>query len=379
MVRSFAALQAEDPGFATSGVLAFSVSVNGSPNADPSRRSQFFTDLTGRLAAMPGVAAASAINHLPLEGDLWTRGFNIEGRPVAAPGEGPGAVYRASLPGYFDVMRLRVVRGRDFTWQDTASAPGVVILSENLARRHWPGEDAIGKRLVIGSPLTADAEWRTVIGIVADAANESWEGGRGDEMYLPYLQARDYAGLDAPPFMYLTFVVRAQNGEPSALAPRARAVVAGVDRDAAFSDVMTMDDAAARALARPRFQRTLLSLCALVALLLAAAGIHGVVNYGVTRRGREIGLRMALGAQRAEVGWLVVRQSLRHVLVGLAAGWVGTLVLARLMTGLLHGVTPGDPATLIGATAVLLVVAVAASALPAWRASRVAPVVAMRE
>ena len=235
MVRSFAALQAEDPGFDTSGVLAFSVSVNGSPNADPSRRSQFFTDLTGRLAAMPGVAAASAINHLPLEGDLWTRSFNIEGRPVAAPGEGPGAVYRVSLPGYFDVMRLRVVRGRDFTWQDTASAPGVVILSENLARRHWPGEDAIGKRLVIGSPLAADAQWRTVIGIVTDAANESWEGGRGDELYLPYLQARDYAGLDAPPFMYLTFVVRAQNGEPSALAPRARAVVAGVDRDAAFS------------------------------------------------------------------------------------------------------------------------------------------------
>ena len=164
-----------------------------------------------------------------------------------------------------------------------------------------------------------------------------------------------------------------------ALVPQARAIVTSLDRDVAFSDVITMDDAAARALARPRFQRALLSLCALVALLLAAAGIHGVVNYGVTRRNREIGLRMALGAQRAEVGSLVVRQSVRHVLVGLAAGWVGTLLVARLMTGLLHGVTPGDPTTLIGATAVLLIVAVAASAIPAWRAPRVDPVTAMRE
>jgi putative ABC transport system permease protein len=353
--------------------------VEGSTNAAPSRRSQFFTDLRARLAAMPGVAAVSAINHLPLEGDLWTRSFAIEGRPVAAPGEGPGAIYRVSLPGYFEVMRLPMLRGRDFTWQDTASAPGVVILSENLAHRHWPGEDALGKRLVVGSPLAADAQWRTVVGIVADAASESWEGGRGDEMYLPYLQASDYLDLDASRFTYLTFVARAQDGQPASLAPHARAVVASLDRDAAFSDVMTLDEAASRALARPRFQRTLLSLCALVGLLLAAAGIHGVVNYGVTRRGREIGLRMALGAQRAEVGSLVVRQSLRQVLLGVAAGWMGTLLLARLMTGLLHGVTPGDPATLAGATAVLLLVAVAASAAPAWRASRVQPVVAMRE
>lgn len=379
MVRSFAALQAEDPGFDPSGVLAFSVSVEGSASADPSRRVQFFTELTERLAAAPGVAAVSAINHLPLEGDLWTRSFAIEGRPVAAPGEGPGAIYRVSLPGYFDVMKLPLVRGRDFTWQDTASAPGVVILSDNLARRHWPGEDALGKRLVVGSPLAADAQWLTVVGIVADAARDSWEGGRGEEMYLPYLQERNFGRASAPRYTYLTFVAREEKGQAGALAPHARAIVSNLDRDAAFSDVMTMDEAASRALARPRFQRTLLALCALVALLLAAAGIHGVVNYGVTRRGREIGLRMALGAQRAEIGSLVVRQSVRHVLVGLAAGWIGTLLLTRLMTGLLHGVTPGDPTSLLGATAVLLLVAVVASALPAWRASRVDPVVAMRE
>ena len=190
MVRSFAALQAEDPGFDVNGVLAFTASVEGTAQAEPTRRTQFFTELTERLAAAPGVAAVSAINHLPLDGDLWTRSFAIEGRPLAAPGEGPGAVYRVSLPGYFHVMGLPIVRGRDFTWQDADGTPGVVIMSENLARRHWPGEDVLGKRVVVGgSPLDPDARWRTVVGVVADAARDSWEGGRGEEIYLPYLQA----------------------------------------------------------------------------------------------------------------------------------------------------------------------------------------------
>ena len=380
MVRSFAALQAEDPGFDVTGVLAFSVSVEGTAQAEPSRRTQFFAELTERLAAAPGVAAVSAINHLPLDGDLWTRSFAIEGRPLAAPGEGPGAVYRVALPGYFNVMGLPIMRGRDFTWQDADGAPGVVIISENLARRHWPGEDVLGKRLVIGrSPLAPDARWLTVVGVVADAARDSWEGGRGEEMYLPYLQAPDYGAATSPRFSYMTFVVRERNKQAAALVPQARAIVSAMDRGVAFSDVTTMEAAASRALARPRFQRTLLSLCALVALLLAGAGIHGVVNYGVTRRAREIGLRMALGAQRREVGSLVVRQSIRQVLLGVAGGWLGTVLLARLVTGLLHGVAPGDPATLVVATVVLLVVAVAASAVPAWRASRVDPVAAMRE
>jgi putative ABC transport system permease protein len=338
------------------------------------------TELTQRIAATPGVAAVSAINHAPLIGDLWTRGFSIEGRPVAEPGQGPAAVYRVTLPGYFDTMRMSIQRGRDFTMQDDQGAPGVVIVSANMARRHWPGEDAIGKRVVVSqSPLDADARWRTVIGVVADAARESWEGGRGDEIYLPYLQASDYLSDDAPPFTYLTVVVRARRGDAAGLMGQMRAHVAEMDRSVAVSDVTTMEEATARALARPRFQRTLLSLCAAAALLLAAAGIHGVVNYGVTRRTREIGLRLALGARGGAVGALVVWQALRQVLLGVAAGWLGTLLIARLMAGLLHGVTPGDPTTLAGATAVLVVVALVASAIPAWRASRVDPVVALRE
>jgi predicted permease len=340
----------------------------------------FFTELMERLAATPEVAAVSAINHAPLVGDLWTRGFSIEGRPVPEPGEGPAAVYRVTLPGYFDVMRLPIQRGRDFTIRDGEGAPRVVIVSANLARRHWPGEEAIGKRVVVNqSPDEPEAHWRTVVGVVADAARESWEGGRGEEIYLPYLQASDYLSEAPARFTYLTFVARARRGDAATLIPQVRTIVAAMDRGVAIADLTTMEAAAARSLGRPRFQRALLSICALVALLLAAAGIHGVVNYGVARRTREIGLRLALGARGTDVGALVVRQALRHVLVGVVAGWLGTLVLGRLMAGLLHGVAPSDPATLVAATAVLVGVALAASAIPAWRASRVDPVVTMRE
>lgn len=380
MVRSLASLQGEDPGFTPAGVQAFTVSLAGTAQMDAARRPLFFTELAERLAAVPGVASVSAINHLPLAGDMWTRGFAIEGRPPSAPGEGPAAVYRVTLPGYFETMRLPLRRGRDFSWQDSVGAPGVAILSENLARRHWPGQDVLGRRIVVGqSPADPDARWLTIIGVVADAARDSWEGGRGEELYLPYLQRDDYLASNTSPFSYLTYVIRAGSGPAGALMPRAREIVAGMDRGVAISDVMALDDAVARELARPRFQLALLSLCAALALLLAAAGIYGVVNHGAARRAREIGLRLALGAQRGQVRGLVVRQSLWHVGIGVAAGWVVTLGLARAMAGLLHGVAPGDPLTLVGATLVLLVVALMASLVPAWRASRIEPVAALRE
>lgn len=379
MVRSLSTLQSLDPGFDPQGVLAFTASVQGTPVAQPERRPLFFTDLAQRLAALPDVESASAINHLPLAGDLWTLGFTIEGRPPASPGEGPAAAYRATLPGYFHTMRLPVVRGRDFTWRDTAGAPGAAIISDNLARRHWPGEEALGQRIALGDASGTDVQWMTVVGVVADAVRDAWGGGRGEELYVPYLQTADYLTSDAPPFSYLTFVLRSRSDRPGALVAAAQGVVASLDRGVAVSDVETMPQVVARELARPRLQLTLLALCAVIALMLAAAGIYGLVSYAVARRSREIGLRMALGAQRGEVRRMVVGQSLRRVAIGVVAGLIGALALTRLMASLLYGVQPADPATFVVSTLLLIGVAALASSVPAWRASRIEPVVALRE
>ncbi|HTV00057.1 MAG TPA: ABC transporter permease [Luteitalea sp.] len=380
MVRSLVSLQAVDPGFDGRGVLTFTVSVEGTAQTAAPRRAGFFTELTERFAALPGVESASAINHLPLGGDVWTRGVAIEGRPVAAPGEGIGAVYRVSLPGYFQTMGLPVVSGRDFTWRDVEAAVPVAIVSRDFAQEHWPGEDAMGKRILVGgSPSDPDARWRTIVGIVADAARDTWEGDHGDEVYLPYLQTTDYLTREAPSHSYMSFVLRARDGRAADLTADVRRTIADIDRGVALADIIPMEEAMSRSLARPRFQLTLLAACAVLALLLAAAGIYGVVSYAVARRQREIGLRMALGAQAPQVRRMIVGQSLKHVVIGVAMGWVGAFALARVMVGLLHGVEPGDPLTLVTATVVLIGVALFASSVPAWRASRVAPVVALKE
>lgn len=380
MVRSMASLQSIDPGFDPQRLLALSVSVHGTPHAEPSRRAPFFTELVDRLGAQPDVESVSAINHLPIEGDLWTRAFAIEGRPQARPGEGPGAAYRVVLPGYFGTMGIPLVRGRDFARQDAAGAPGVVIISGNLARRHWPGEDAVGKRIVVGQAVSdQSARWLTVVGITANAVRRTWEEPAGGELYLPYLQTADYLAGPESRYTYLTVVLRGRGEGVGTLMASARAAVLSLDRGASVSDVTTMEAVVGRALARPRFQLTLLALFAGVALLLAAVGVYGIVSYAVARRTREIGLRLALGAARGQVRRMVLAQSLRRVAIGAVVGLVGALGLTQLMSNLLHGVRPGDPATFVAVTALLGAVALLASYIPAWRASRIDPIGALRE
>jgi len=380
MLRTLASLQAIDPGFEARGLLAFSVSVHGTPQAEPLRRAGFFVELTDRLRALPDVASVSAINHLPIRGDLWTQTVAIAGRPPARPGEGPAAVYRVVLPDYFSTMGMRLVRGRDFTRQDVAGAPGVVIISDNLARRHWPGGEALGQRIAVGESASApDARWLSVVGIAPDVVRRSWEGEGGGEVYLPYLQTNDYLAGPYSRYTYLTVVVRHRGGSGRALEAPARAAVLSLDKGASVSDVTTMEEAIGRALAGPRFQSTLLALFAGIALVLAAAGVYGVLTHAMARRTREIGLRLALGARQEHVRRMVVGQSLRRVALGVAVGLVGATALTRLMTTLLYGVRPGDPATFAGVTALLVTIALLASYVPAWRASRIDPMSALRD
>jgi putative ABC transport system permease protein len=381
MIRTFAALEAVDPGFNPHNLISMIVSVAGSNEADAGRRELFYRQLIERVRSLPGVQAAGAINHLPLAGDLWGWHFAIEGRPKPRPGEALGAVYRMVTPGYFAAMRLPIVRGRDITDSDNATAPGVIIINEQAARQYWPGEDPLGKRVSFDDDTTNPKTWLTIIGIAKDAKQDSWTDKATPEAYLAAFQNHDYlgdSGTEASKHMdYITLVVRTA-GNPAALASAMKEAAWSFDRSLAISQVDTMVGVVREANAQPRFEMLLLTIFAAVALVLATVGIYGVISYSTSRRTHEIGVRMSLGATRGDVLLLVVRQGLWLAVAGSVAGIVGALLLSRLMAKLLYGVQPIDPAT-FGAVAVGLgVVAMLACYVPARRAMHIDPMAALR-
>jgi len=323
------------------------------------------------------VNAVGAINHLPLAGDLWGWTFSIQGRPKPRPGESPAAVYRVVMPGYFKTMRLPVLRGREITGDDDARAPGVVLVNERAANQYWPGEDPLGRRISFDDDEHKPPTWLTVVGVVKNARQENWASAPDPEVYLAALQHRDFLLNSAAHWSYLTLVVRT-DGDPARFAPAMKEIVWSFDRDLPISEVLTMEKVVADANAQPRFEMLLLGVFALLALALAAIGIYGVMNYAVARRTQEIGIRMSLGAGRLEVLRLVIRQAMLQALAGTAAGIAGSLLLSRLMAGLLYGVRSTDPATFGAVAAVLEVVAFVAIYVPARRAIRIQPVVALR-
>ena len=376
MVRSFFALQSIDPGFNPNRVLSMAVSVAGTQESEPHRRAIFYQQLIERVRALPGVEAAGGINHLPLAGDMWGWPFAIEGRAKPLPGESPWAVYRIVLPGYFETMRLPVLRGREIAATDDPSAPGVVLINETAARKYWPGENPLGKHIAFDHK-SASPTWLTVIGMVRDAKQENWAEAPYPEVYLAALQNRGFLGERESHASYITLVVRTR-GNPSALSGTIKNTVWTFDRNLAISEILTMDDVVAEANAEPRFEMALLGVFAGVALILAAVGIYGVMSYSVARRTQEIGIRISLGASRSDVLRLVARQGMVLALAGSAAGIVGALLLSRLMTKLLYGVLPTDPVTFTVVAVLLTLVALAANYLPARRATRVDPIVALR-
>jgi putative ABC transport system permease protein len=377
MIRSFFALQSIDPGFNPNRVLSMVVSVAGTQEAEPHRRAIFYKQLLERVQALPGVEAAGGINHLPLAGDMWGWPFTIEGRPKPLPGESPTGVYRIVMPGYFETMRLPVLRGRGIAATDDAGAPGVVLINEKAARTYWPSENPLGKHIAFDDDKAATPTWLTVIGIVRDAKQENWAAAPYPEVYLAALQNGGFLGELESHASYITLVVRTE-GNPAPFSRTVKNTVWSFDHNLAISEVLTMDDVVAEANAQPRFEMALLGVFAGVALILAAVGIYGVMSYSVARRTHEIGIRISLGASRTDVLRLVVRQGLALALTGTAAGVVGALLLSRLMTKLLYEVLPTDPLTFAGVALLLTLVALAASYIPARRAMRVDPIVALR-
>jgi putative ABC transport system permease protein len=381
MVRSFYALQSVDTGFNPHNVLSMIVSVAGTKEADAGRRELFYRELLQRIKALPGVASVGGINHLPLEGDLWDRGFEIEGRPKPRPGEVPAAVYRIVMPGYFETMRLQMKRGRTINDQDNAKAQAVVVINQCAAERYWPGENPIGKRFVMGAQDGGQPDWRTIVGVAANAGLDDMVSNPYPEMYLAALQTPAFLGEGTDPAIphmsYITLVVRAA-GDPAHLTAAVQGVVRSIDKNLPISQVLSMDEAVAHATAQPRFEMLLLGLFGAVALVLAAVGIYGVMNYSVSRRTREIGIRMSLGASRADVLRMVVLQGAIQALAGTVVGLVGAMLLSKLMGQLLFGVKPTDPLTFVLVTLVLGLAALLATGVPARKAMRVEPMAALR-
>jgi predicted permease len=382
MIRSFAALESVDPGFNPHNVLSTEVSVAGTEESRPHSRAIFYRELLRKVRSLPGVISAGGINHLPLAGDLWTRDFVIEGRAKPLPGESPYAVYRMVTPGYFETMRLPLRGGRTITDSDDTRAPAVVIINQRASRVYWPGENPIGKHIAIGhGDADVPQTWLTVIGVVADAKQMDWAGEPDPEIYLAALQSLDFLGENTDPISphmsYITLVARTE-GNPADLSSVLKRAVWSFDRNLPVSAVLTMDQAVAEKTAQPRFEMLLLGIFAGIALLLAAVGIYGVMNYAVSRRTREIGIRMSLGASHAVVLRLVLRQAVVQALTGAVVGVAGALLLGRLMATMLYGVRPTDPVTFGAVAMVLGLASLLATGAPARRASRIDPVVALR-
>ncbi|HEX8161832.1 MAG TPA: ABC transporter permease [Pyrinomonadaceae bacterium] len=367
LVRSFIRLRDVSPGFNPDGVLAMRLSLLPAKYPTDQQKRDFFRQATERLAALPGAQSAGAVLTLPLGGDSFGvgRSFIHEGRP-ATPEESVNAAFYLATPDYFRTMQIPVTAGRAFTDRDTDQSPPVIIINETAARLHFAGENPVGKRIM----LAADEKFmREIVGVVGDT-RPSLETPAGAQMYIPYAQDATWSSM--------TLVVRAGDADAAGLAPAARAAVQSLDKTLPVYNVKTMNEVFAASIARRRSSMLLISAFALVALLLALVGIYGVTAYHVTQRTHEIGVRMALGAQRRDVLRLILVQSLRLTLGGLAAGLVCALALTRVMSGLLYDVRPNDPLTFAAGSLLLAAVATLACYVPARRATRVDPMIALR-
>jgi predicted permease len=375
LARSFSALRSIDPGFDPHHVLSMVVSVKGSAESAAGPREAFYRGLLDRVRALPGVQSASAVNHLPIEGDAWGWGYRVADKPAPPPENAPSAIYRVAAADYFATMRIPIVMGRAIDSRDLVASQHVAVVNQTFAKTVWPGENPLGKRLTFNVP---PEDWLTVVGVSKDAVEYDWSAAPDPEVYSAALQNRKFLGADGTDAIsYITLVVRT-TGDPAALANSVKSLVWSFDRNLPVSEVVTLEDVVASANAEPRFELILLAVFAGVALCLAAVGIYGVMSYTVSRRTHEIGIRVSLGAGTAEILRLVFREALVLAGTGLVIGIVGALLLSRLMAGLLYGVHPADPVTFIGVAALLLFVAALATYFPARRAMLVDPMVALR-
>jgi putative ABC transport system permease protein len=368
LLRSFAKILAVDPGFRPEGVLTMQVSLPGATYAKPEQQRAFFEGLVSRVQQLPSVEAAGAISGLPLSGPGSSGTTTVDSPAVAPDKASPETDYRAVTPGYFQAMGISLISGRYFDERDADTAPPVGIIDETMASSYWPNEVPIGKRIKLGG-MQSKQPWMTIVGVVRHVHYRTLEARSRVQLYWPLAQR---------PTGFMSLAIRTSAADPMSLAPSVERLVLGIDPEQPVDHVLTMEEVMADSLARRRLTLTLLGIFAGGAMLLAALGIYGVTAYMVTQRQQEIGLRMALGASRAAVLGLVVRQGMSLLGAGLAAGLVLSLALMWVLSSLLFAVRPYDPVSLAAAAAALALVALLACSIPAWRAARVDPLVALR-
>jgi putative ABC transport system permease protein len=374
LIRSFSGLLSVDPGLRPGGVLTAQLQLPEFKYPDPQQRKLFYRALMERAEALPGVSAAGAIYPLPLLGRDMVFAFVVQGRPIPRPNEAPNASVWAVTPGYFRAMGVPLLAGRGFAPEDNENGIPVAIINKTMADEVWPGESPLGKQFSVDDPRQARVSWLTVIGVAGDVRHRGLNQDSGYEFYWP---------LEQRPVSDISLIVRRANDQdPAALARPVRDLVAQLDPDLPVDQVQPMTDVVRGALSQSRFQTVLLGLFAALALALAAIGVYGVVSYSVAQRTHEIGIRMALGAQRAQVLRLIVSQGMAVVALGVGLGLVLSFVLSRVLADraatFLYGVSATDPLTLLAVPLVLLAVALLANFLPARRATKVDPLVALR-
>ena len=369
MIRSFARLVGVDPGFRPERLLTFNLALPSSKYGNDTLRLAAFDRVSEVIAAVPGVTATGATSVLPFSGDWSTGSFNVEGYQAPANTPGPWGDIRLVTPGFLSALGVPLIKGRQFTEQDGPGAPGAVIVDEEMVRRYWPKEDPIGKRITFNNLTDSSISWIQVVGVVGHTLHEGLDGGRRVQLYFPMRQLPQGA---------MAFVVRT-NGDPMAAVAPVKTAIKGIDQDLPISNVSSMEDLIDVSTGPRRFSMVLLAIFSGLAAGLAAIGLYGVMSFTVTQRAKELGVRLALGAGTEDVLRLVLTQGMRLVLVGVGIGLVAALALSRVLRSMLFNVSATDPLTFVLISLLLVVVTLLATWLPARRATRVDPVVVLRE
>ncbi|MEJ7809819.1 MAG: ABC transporter permease [Gemmatimonadaceae bacterium] len=365
--KSFVRLRRADPGYDPRGVLSIRLSLPQTRYSTDDRVRAFYAEAVRRARALPGVQVAAAVLTPPLGDNNIYVAFTPEGQP-SPQGQAPHAHRETVTPDYFHALGIPMAAGRSLTEADHAGAARVAVVNETFANHYWPAGGAVGKRFHLGQADDTDEPWMTIVGVVRDVKQFGVNEGTVEGLFMPHAQS---------PSRTMTLVIRA-TADPAGLAPAVRREIGALDPEVALFNVLTLEQALERSVWQPRLYTALLGIFAAVALVLAAIGLYGVVSYTVARRTHEIGLRMALGAQRRDVVRLVVGEGARLVAIGIAVGLAGALAVLRVLRAVLFGVSTTDPATFATVSVTLAAAALLASYIPARRAARVDPLVAMR-
>ena len=347
--------------------MTLSLSTPASRYPAESHQAEFYKELLQRIRSLPEVKSVGASGTLPLTGENWTATFSVQGHRPAPGGVSPGFEYRVVTPGWVKTMGIPIQFGRDFNDRDTSDSPLVVLIDEQLAARYWKGADAIGKKIGFGSD-EGTIKYREIVGIIGSVKNLNLQSPGKEQVYLPHSQL----------VIRSMFVVVHTKVSPLTVIPAIRSRVSNLDSNLPIDRIRTMEQIVHDSVARPRFQTWVLGFFAILSFVLAIIGIYGVISYSVRQQTREIGIRMALGATQENVTFHIVWYGLKAALLGIVFGVVGALALSRLLSSLVFKVRPGDPVIMIGTAILMFIVAFLACYIPARRAAKVNPVIALR-